>query len=205
MNVCVCDESYLKIMLTYSIPFIILSEEIPVWTLNVANVSFFVLTFLVYLLVFLVSLIIHKFLTWSLLNSDLYSLHINCGGNQATVNKTSYVGDSDSSRPARFDVSSTGNWAFSSTGQFVDSDLLGKTFSPQSISKLTMVDSELYTNARVSPISLTYYGFCLANGSYTVNLHFAEIMFTNDQTYSSLGRRVFDIYLQVHGLTNFFQ
>ncbi|KAK2422653.1 putative leucine-rich repeat receptor serine/threonine-protein kinase [Trifolium repens] len=57
----------------------------------------------------------------------LYSLHINCGGNQATVNKTSYVGDSDSSRPARFDVSSTGNWAFSSTGQFVDSDLLGKT------------------------------------------------------------------------------
>ncbi|KAK2368160.1 putative leucine-rich repeat receptor serine/threonine-protein kinase [Trifolium repens] len=125
-----------------------------------------------------------------------YSLHINCGGNQATVNKTSYVGDSDSSRPARFDVSSTGNWAFSSTGQFVDSDLLGKTFSPQSISKLTMVDSELYTNARVSPISLTYYGFCLANGSYTVNLHFAEIMFTDDQTYSSLGRRVFDIYLQ---------
>ncbi|XP_045801017.1 probable leucine-rich repeat receptor-like serine/threonine-protein kinase At3g14840 isoform X3 [Trifolium pratense] len=125
-----------------------------------------------------------------------YSLHINCGGHQATVNRTSYVGDSDSSGPARFDVSPTENWAFSSTGQFVDSDLLGKTFSPQSISKLTMVDSELYMNARVSPISLTYYGFCLANGSYTVNLHFAEIMFTDDQTYSSLGRRVFDIYIQ---------
>lgn len=68
-----------------------------------------------------------------------------------------------------------------------------------------MEDAELYTNARVSPISLTYYGFCLANGSYTVNLHFAEIMIPDDQTYGSLGRRIFDIYLQVHGLTHFFQ
>ncbi|KAF3451337.1 hypothetical protein FNV43_RR07432 [Rhamnella rubrinervis] len=34
------------------------------------------------------------------------------------------------------------------------------------------------------------------NGNYTVNLHFAEIQFTNDQTYRSLGRRIFDIYVQ---------
>ena len=68
-----------------------------------------------------------------------------------------------------------------------------------------MVDAELYMDARVSPISLTYYGFCLANGSYTVNLHFAEIMFTDDQTYASLGRRLFDIYLQLHALPIFFQ
>jgi hypothetical protein len=67
-----------------------------------------------------------------------------------------------------------------------------------------MPDAELYMKARGSPISLTYYGFCLANGSYTVKLHFAEIMFTDDQTYGSLGRRVFDIYLQVHGLTILF-
>jgi hypothetical protein len=67
-----------------------------------------------------------------------------------------------------------------------------------------MPDAELYMKARGSPISLTYYGFCLANGSYTVKLHFAEIMFTDDQTYGSLGRRVFDIYLQVNGLTILF-
>jgi len=67
-----------------------------------------------------------------------------------------------------------------------------------------MVDTELYMNARVSPSSLTYYGFCLVNGNYTVNLHFAEIMFPDDQTYGSLGRRVFDIYLQVHALAIFF-
>jgi len=60
-----------------------------------------------------------------------------------------------------------------------------------------MVDAELYTNKRASPISLTYYGFCLANGSYTVYLHFAEIMLTDDDSYGILGRRVFDIYLQV--------
>ncbi|MED6106736.1 hypothetical protein PIB30_007059 [Stylosanthes scabra] len=57
-------------------------------------------------------------------------------------------------------------------------------------------DADLYTNARGSPISLTYYGFCLANGNYTVNLHFAEIVFTNGTTYKSLGRRVFDVYIQ---------
>jgi hypothetical protein len=55
----------------------------------------------------------------------------------------------------------------------------------------------LYTTARISPLSLTYYRYCLENGSYTVSLHFEEIKFTNDKTYNSLGRRLFDIYIQV--------
>ncbi|KAL5081446.1 hypothetical protein RYX36_009867 [Vicia faba] len=131
-----------------------------------------------------------------LLNPASYSLYINYGGNQAIVNGKNYVGDSDSPGPARFHVSPSGNWAFSTTGIFMDSYDLDDTYFPQKITKLKMVDAELYTNARVTPISLTYYGFCLANGSYTTNLHFAEIMFTDDQTYGSLGRRVFDIYLQ---------
>ncbi|XP_058754552.1 probable leucine-rich repeat receptor-like serine/threonine-protein kinase At3g14840 isoform X2 [Vicia villosa] len=127
-----------------------------------------------------------------------YSLHINCGGNQEKVNGTNYEDDQDSSGPARFDGkdSPTAKWAFSSTGKFIDSGTFGNTYTPANISKLTMVDAELYMTARVSPISLTYYGFCLANGSYTINLHFAEIIFTDNQTYGSLGRRVFDIYLQ---------
>ncbi|GAU31586.1 hypothetical protein TSUD_54090 [Trifolium subterraneum] len=79
-----------------------------------------------------------------------YSLYINCGGTQTTVNRTSYYADPDLPGPARFHRSPKGNWAYSTT----------------------------------------------ANGSYTVKLHFAEIMFTDDQTYRSLGRRVFDIYLQ---------
>ena len=64
-------------------------------------------------------------------------------------------------------------------------------------SKLTMANPELYMTARLSPLSLTYYAFCLGTGTYKINLHFAEIKFTNDNTYSSLGRRVFDIYIQV--------
>ncbi|XP_058100947.1 probable LRR receptor-like serine/threonine-protein kinase At1g07650 isoform X2 [Magnolia sinica] len=59
-----------------------------------------------------------------------------------------------------------------------------------------MPNSELYTKARLSPISLTYYGLCLHNGNYTVKLHFAEIMFMDDKTYSSLGKRIFDVYIQ---------
>jgi len=67
-----------------------------------------------------------------------------------------------------------------------------------------MPDSVLYETARVSPISLTYYGMCLENGNYTVSLNFAEIMFTDDNTYSSLGRRIFDVYIQVlHGYFNY--
>jgi hypothetical protein len=140
-----------------------------------------------------------------LLNPASTSLYINCGGKQATVNGKRYDDDSDSPAPAKLYVSPTGNWASSTTGIFIESVNLGETYSPQNITKLTMKDAELYTNARVSPTSLTYYGFCLANGTYWVYLHFAEIMVPNDKTYQSLARREFDIYIQVHALTNFFQ
>lgn len=60
-------------------------------------------------------------------------------------------------------------------------------------SNLSVLDG----TARTSPISLTYFHYCLENGMYTVKLRFSEIQFTNDKTYNSLGRRVFDIYVQV--------
>lgn len=92
------------------------------------------------------------------------------------------------------------NWAFSSTGNFMDNDLDSDNYVVTNYSMLyntTPPLSELYRTARVSPLSLTYYGLCLLNGNYTVNLHFAEIAFTNDSSFNSLGRRIFDIYLQV--------
>ncbi|RDX78853.1 putative LRR receptor-like serine/threonine-protein kinase, partial [Mucuna pruriens] len=67
----------------------------------------------------------------------------------------------------------------------------------QNKTTLYMPDTELYKNAPISPISLTYYGFCLKNGNYKVKLHFVKIIFTDDNTYSSLGRRIFDIYIQL--------
>ncbi|KAK2368173.1 putative leucine-rich repeat receptor serine/threonine-protein kinase [Trifolium repens] len=124
-----------------------------------------------------------------------YSLHINCGGKLITSNKSlTYVNDSYEIGPASFHRSGS-NWALSNTGHFFDSSLVDYyTWSNQT--NLAMENSELYMDACVSPLSLTYYGFCLGNGNYTVNLHFAEIMFTDDQTYNSLGRRIFDIYIQ---------
>ncbi|RWR96260.1 putative leucine-rich repeat receptor-like serine/threonine-protein kinase isoform X1 [Cinnamomum micranthum f. kanehirae] len=64
------------------------------------------------------------------------------------------------------------------------------------ISRLSMPNPKLYATARLAPSSLSYYGFCLGNGNYNVTLHFAEILFTDDKTYGSLGKRVFDVYVQ---------
>ncbi|XP_042513920.1 probable leucine-rich repeat receptor-like serine/threonine-protein kinase At3g14840 [Macadamia integrifolia] len=125
-----------------------------------------------------------------------YSFHINCGGREVIVNgNTTYEDDLDSAGSSKF-FQSRYNWGFSSTGNFMDNDNNFDDYITTNVSKLLMTNSQLYTTARLSPLSFTYYGFCLLNGNYTVNLHFAEIMFTNDQTYSSLGRRIFDVYIQ---------
>jgi hypothetical protein len=57
--------------------------------------------------------------------------------------------------------------------------------------------TSIYETARLAPLSLKYYGLCLRKGSYKVKLHFAEIMFSNDQNFSSLGKRIFDVSIQV--------
>ncbi|KAI4333046.1 hypothetical protein L6164_017901 [Bauhinia variegata] len=123
------------------------------------------------------------------------SLHINCGGKQVrTANGDTYAADTDSGGPARFKMGGE-NWAYSNTGHFMDNDRAN--YYTWSIQSWFATDfDELYTNARASPNSLTYYGFCLANGTYKVKLHFAEIMFDDDGTYNSLGRRIFDVYIQ---------
>ena len=58
-------------------------------------------------------------------------------------------------------------------------------------------DSELFQTARTSSSSLRYYGVGLENGNYAVTLQFAEFAFEDSKTWTSLGRRVFDIYVQV--------
>ncbi|KAL5804819.1 hypothetical protein ACOSQ3_031619 [Xanthoceras sorbifolium] len=125
-----------------------------------------------------------------------YSLHINCGGREVTINgNTTFEDDTYSAGPSRY-VLSGSNWAFSSTGDFLDDGSSTDTYILTNSSRHLMNDTQLYMQARLSPISLTYYGFCMGNGNYTVNLQFAEIMFTDDKTYSSFGRRIFDVYIQ---------
>ncbi|KAK3025489.1 hypothetical protein RJ639_041570 [Escallonia herrerae] len=132
------------------------------------------------------------------LNPELYSFHINCGGkgvNGDEKPRFTYEDDTNSGGPSNFFQSAT-NWGFSSTGHFLDSNNRKDTYIESSTSVLRGNNPDLYKDARLSPLSLTYYGYCLRDGNYTVHLHFAEIMFTDDKTYGSLGRHVFDIYIQ---------
>ncbi|XP_010246509.1 PREDICTED: probable leucine-rich repeat receptor-like serine/threonine-protein kinase At3g14840 [Nelumbo nucifera] len=127
-----------------------------------------------------------------------YKLHINCGGRELSIGDITYAADQETPASSKFFQNSKYNWAFSSTGYFLDDDKTvdDYTFSTTSIPLNNPGNSELYKSARLSPLSLTYYGYCLGKGNYTVKLHFAEIIFTNGQNYSSLGRRIFDVYIQ---------
>ncbi|GMY33112.1 probable leucine-rich repeat receptor-like serine/threonine-protein kinase At3g14840, partial [Fagus crenata] len=123
-----------------------------------------------------------------------YSLHINCGGKAAIIGKIKYEGDEDPAGAAKF-VHASENWGFNSTGHWDVTPPLND-YVANTASILTMNNTELYTSARLSPLSFTYYARCLANGNYTVKLHFAEIVFRDNRSFYSLGRRIFDVYVQ---------
>ncbi|XP_022940758.1 probable LRR receptor-like serine/threonine-protein kinase At1g53430 isoform X2 [Cucurbita moschata] len=117
------------------------------------------------------------------------SLFINCGGQETHFNGNLYEGDTTRDEQSKFSFSE--RWGYSSTGIFMDNDTAQYTSSNNSL-------LGVYGTARLAPVSLKYYGFCLQSGSYHVKLHFAETMFTAtaDQKFSSLGRRIFDISIQ---------
>ncbi|RZC67494.1 hypothetical protein C5167_011183, partial [Papaver somniferum] len=135
----------------------------------------------------------------SVCDQDHYSFNINCGG-EVFPKSGSNIGQFDSDQNAdgasNFNQQGTNNWAVSSTGDFMDNDDDSDSHIANAKTSLSMADSKLYMTARKSPISLTYYGFCLINGNYTVKLHFAEIEISNGTSQDSLGRRVFDVYIQ---------
>jgi hypothetical protein len=123
-------------------------------------------------------------------------LDINCGGKAAAIGKIKYEDDGDPAGATKFFYLRE-NWGFSSTGHFWDTTPSPDDYVATNASILTVNESELYTNARLSPLSITYYARCLANGNYTVKLHFAEIIIRGKRSFYSLGRRIFDIYVQV--------
>ncbi|KAF3794527.1 putative LRR receptor-like serine/threonine-protein kinase [Nymphaea thermarum] len=125
-----------------------------------------------------------------------YNLFINCGGVEYEINETKYEADVMRKGAAMSFIEQDSHWAFSSSGNFMGDHFDADEYIVTSTSKLNTSNSELYTSARVSPLALTYYGFCLQNGNYNVSLHFAEIVFTDDQTFSSLGKRIFDVSIQ---------
>ncbi|KAJ0430683.1 putative Malectin domain-containing protein [Helianthus annuus] len=146
---------------------------------------------------------------------EIFSLHINCGGAQVNINNT-IIYEADTERRGASSYYNDGNWAFSSTGHFLDEDHDSDDYMLSNTSNLynthdsdayilsntselyntPKCDMELYTTARKAAISLTYYGLCLLNGKYTVKLHFAEIGLTDDNLFNSIGKRVFNVYVQ---------
>lgn len=108
-----------------------------------------------------------------------------------------YESDNEPLGPATYFVSGTRRWAVSSVGYFVGSTNPKYRSSAPSPVKNTL-DSQLFETARLSASSLRYYGLGLENGNYNVILQFAETAFEDSLTWTSHGRRVFDIYIQVH-------
>uniref|UniRef100_A0A803LEF7 non-specific serine/threonine protein kinase n=1 Tax=Chenopodium quinoa TaxID=63459 RepID=A0A803LEF7_CHEQI len=124
-----------------------------------------------------------------------YKLHINCGGPETRIGKVTYQQDYEKNGAATFFYKP--DWGFSSSGEFWKPAKLTNNYIAQNTSKLIgKSDEGLYKDARLSATSLTYYGRCLAKGNYSVTLYFSEIIFTDDDTYTSIGRRVFDIFIQ---------
>ncbi|KAF8089097.1 hypothetical protein N665_0518s0023 [Sinapis alba] len=126
-------------------------------------------------------------------------LNINCGGGDLTVeankSKIIYEGEGEvEGGAAKYYLKPEAYWGFSSTGDYMDDNNFQNTRFTMYVPTSNL--SELYKTARIAPVSLTYFHACLENGKYTVNLDFAEMRFTNDDTYSRLGRRVFNIYIQ---------
>lgn len=135
-------------------------------------------------------------LTFFSLAIELGSVSINCGGSLYNNGSTLFERDLEEVGPSSYLLSSS-NWEVSSTGHFLDDNISKRAHAAYNQSALTADTSPLDMDARISAISVTYYGFCLENGNYTIDLYFAETAFTNDNTYKSLGRRVFDVYIQV--------
>ncbi|XP_028954618.1 probable LRR receptor-like serine/threonine-protein kinase At1g56140 [Malus domestica] len=136
------------------------------------------------------------------------SFSINCGGQQMKGDGILYETDESVLGSATFSVTSAENWAVSNAGLFSDqypssSPSSSRENTPSLVNTHaqvtgTDVTPELFQTSRVSTGSLRYYGLGLENGPYTVTLHFAETVYESrtSQTWQSLGRRVFDIYIQ---------
>ncbi|XP_050288026.1 probable LRR receptor-like serine/threonine-protein kinase At1g56130 isoform X2 [Quercus robur] len=132
-------------------------------------------------------------------NSPLYAnFSIKCGGREMPAEGIVYEAeDASSFGPAWYHVTDTEKWAVSNVGRFAERN--NQSYVEITLAQVIATSTpELYQTSRMSPGSLRYYGLGLDNGLYNVSLFFAETGFDyrSSQTWKSLGRRVFDIYIQ---------
>ncbi|KAL1216109.1 putative LRR receptor-like serine/threonine-protein kinase [Cardamine amara subsp. amara] len=127
-------------------------------------------------------------------DAEQSSLFINCGGSRLRIGKDRYEEDLNGGGSSTFS-SFSDRWGYSSSGAWLgNADAL--YLATDNFNMINETTPGYYKTARLAPHSIKYYGLCMRRGSYKVQLHFAEIMFSNDQNFSSLGRRIFDIYVQ---------
>ncbi|KAK4588890.1 hypothetical protein RGQ29_019772 [Quercus rubra] len=132
-------------------------------------------------------------------NPPLYAnFSIKCGGPEMPAEGIVYEAENSSSFGAAwYYVTNIEKWAVSNVGLFAERN--NQSYVENTLSQVIATSTpELYQTSRMSPGSLRYYGLGLDNGPYNVSLFFAETGFDdrNSQTWKSLGRRVFDIYIQ---------
>lgn len=122
-------------------------------------------------------------------------LYINCGGESVSVNGNVYEADVHENGGSTFFMSNNSNWGYSSMGTFLWA--IRNRYTINDVCEVHTGDAELYGTARLSSISLKYYGFCLVPGTYKVTLHFAEISSRKYRLSHGKTRRVFDVEIQV--------
>ncbi|WZZ71811.1 hypothetical protein YC2023_083181 [Brassica napus] len=135
---------------------------------------------------------------------DQRTLHINCGGDNIVITKSSHkiTYQADNTKTKAATNQQFKDWGISNTGEFFsdghtkESSNTDDTYIISTSLRLSGDSPDIYKTARRSPLSLVYYAFCMENGTYSVKLHFMEIQFSDQELYSRLGRRIFDVYVQ---------
>ncbi|KAF4390460.1 hypothetical protein G4B88_024466 [Cannabis sativa] len=124
------------------------------------------------------------------------SFGVNSGGIELkSLDGIEYEKDDEALGAATHYVTSSKRWAESNVGIFANN--INSSYISTIVSQFkNTLDEVLFQTVRLSASSLRYYGLGLENGNYTVKLQFAEIAFDNSGTWRSVGRRVFDIYIQ---------
>ncbi|XP_020403534.1 probable LRR receptor-like serine/threonine-protein kinase At1g56130 isoform X3 [Zea mays] len=125
------------------------------------------------------------------------SLAVDCGSSRSISgsDKSMYQRDDANLGAASYYVTGAQTWGVSNVGKFTEAVYESYIIS-SSRQFYNTLDPELFQTARMSASSLRYYGIGLQNGNYTVALQFADFDFEDSQTWQSVGRRIFDIYLQ---------
>ncbi|RLM61209.1 putative LRR receptor-like serine/threonine-protein kinase [Panicum miliaceum] len=128
---------------------------------------------------------------------EYYSFAVDCGSNRSMTGSDNsfYEIDPTNTGAASYYVTDQTRWGVSNVGKF--NEVPNGSYMIYSSQQFqNALDSELFQTARMSPSSLRYYGIGLENGNYTVELQFAEFAYPESPTWQSIGRRVFDIYVQ---------